>query len=101
MYLYVGNIQQIRAAGRPHGGTTSRGGPASQRASKVVVAKVTLPAQSVLTPDNVELRDVATDAVQPNAATVTQRRQQQDPERPGRAGEQILTHRLGDPNTPT
>ena len=40
----------------------------SARAS-VVVARANLAAGTALTPDNVELRDVSTDAIQPNAAT--------------------------------
>src|SRR3954449_8910759 len=68
VYLYVGNIQQsAQQAARQATQQAAAAQPATR--AKVVVAKVTLPAQTVLTPDNVELRDVSTDAVQPSAAT--------------------------------
>ena len=66
---------------------------ASQRA-QVIVAKVDLPAHTVLTSDDVDVRDVATDAVQPNAATSLADVQGKVTTALSVAGEQILTHRL-------
>src|SRR3954452_25133516 len=66
VYVYVNSVQQTAQQ-------TAR--VAAQQATvnasvrtRVVVAKSSLPAQAALTPDNVELRDVASDALQPNAA---------------------------------
>ena len=69
VYLYVSNVQQsaqqtARAAAQQQ--ATAAATPTRPR---VVVAKITVPAQTILTPDNAELREVATDAIQPNAAT--------------------------------
>jgi Flp pilus assembly protein CpaB len=68
--------------------------------TKVVFAKVTIPAQTALTSDNVELRDVANDAVQPNAATSLDQVQGKVLTFPVAAGEQILTHQLTNPEQP-
>src|SRR5579859_6546211 len=71
VYLYVNSIQQAAAASTRQAvqqAAASAAATTSNRA-KVVVAKVTLPAQTALTSDNVELRDVSADAVQPGAAT--------------------------------
>ena len=62
--------------------------------TRVVVAKTSLPAQAALMPDNVELRDVSTDAVQPNAATSLNDVTGKVLLVPVAAGEQILMYRL-------
>jgi len=95
VYLYVGNIQQTAQQAARQAAQQAAVQPIVR--SKVVVAKVTLPAQTLLTPDNVELRDVANDAIQPNAATALAEVQNKALGVPVAAGEQILTHRLGDP----
>jgi len=98
VYLYVGNIQQsAQQAARQ---AQQQAATQSVARSKVVVAKATLPAQTVLSTDNIELRDVATDAVQPNAATTLAEVQNKSLSVPVAVGEQILTHRLGDPAVP-
>jgi Flp pilus assembly protein CpaB len=66
----------------------------------VVVAKLTLPAQTVLTPDNAEVREVGSDAVQPNAATAMTDVQGKALTVPVAAGQQILTPFLSDPEQP-
>jgi pilus assembly protein CpaB len=99
VYLYVGNIQQsAQQAARQ----AAQAVPAAQSVNraKVVVAKTSLPAQTILSPDNVELRDVATDAVQPNAALSLAEVQNKALGVPVAAGEQIVTHRLVSPTDP-
>jgi Flp pilus assembly protein CpaB len=66
----------------------------------VVVAKTTLPAQTALTLDNVEIRDVATDAVQPNAASTLTDVQGKALTVPVAAGQQILTPFLASADAP-
>jgi hypothetical protein len=71
----------------------------SARAS-VVVAKTSLAAGTALTPDNVDLRDVPADALQPNAATALSDVNGKVLAVPVAAGEQILTPRLQNPSLP-
>jgi hypothetical protein len=65
---------------------------------KVVVAKTTLPAQTPLSADNVELKDVASDGIQPNAAEALTDVQGKALTVPVAAGQQILTSYLVDPS---
>jgi Flp pilus assembly protein CpaB len=100
VYLYVNNVQQTaqqtaRAAVLQQATPT----PSASR-TRVVVAKVTLPAQTVLTPDNAELRDVASDALQPNAATAMTDVQGKALTVPVAAGQQILAPFLSNPDQP-
>src|SRR4051812_4107318 len=67
VYLYVGNIQQ--SAQQSARLAAQQAVTQSAAHTKVVVAKSSLAAQTMLTVDNIELHDVANDAVQPNAAT--------------------------------
>jgi Flp pilus assembly protein CpaB len=98
VFMYVNSVQQqalasARAAVPPAAAvSTSRG--------QVVVAKASLAAGTVLTPDSVELRDVPTEAVQPNAATALNDVTGKTLTVPVAAGEQILSHRLGNPDQP-
>lgn len=96
VYLYVTSIQQ--SAARQAAAPASTAATATR--SKVVVAKLTLPAQTALTADNVEVRDVAPDAVQPNAATSLVDVQGKVLSVPVAAGEQILQHRIQSPDAP-
>jgi pilus assembly protein CpaB len=98
VYLYVSNIQQ-QAQANARQATQQAIAQTSARA-RVVVAKATLPAQTVLSPDNVELKDVAPDAVQPNAATSVGEVQGKAISVPVAIGEQILSHRLAGPTEP-
>ena len=88
VYLYVSNIQQ-QAQVNARQATQQAIAQTAARA-KVVVANATLPAQTVLSPDNVELKDVAPDAVQPNAATSVGEVQGKAISVPVAIGEQIL-----------
>src|SRR5215813_1872972 len=68
VYLYVSNVQQA-AQQKAQVAAQQAAAGAVVRSSRVVVAKTNLPAQAALTPDNVEVRDVTPDAIQPNAVT--------------------------------
>src|SRR5216684_3410992 len=68
--------------------------------ARVLVAKATLPAQSALTTDNVEVKDVSTDAVQPNAAASLADVQGKALTIPVAAGQQILTPFLANADQP-
>src|ERR671933_120438 len=104
VYLYVGNVQQTaqqaaRAAAQQQQQAAAAAATTASR-SRVVVAKLTLPAQTVLTPDNAEVREVGTDAVQPNAATTMPDVQGKALTVPVAAGQQILTPFVSDPDQP-
>src|SRR5918912_2175551 len=104
VYLYVGNVQQnaqqaARAAAQQQQQAAAAAATTASR-SRVVVAKLTLPAQTVLTPDNAEVREVGNDAVQPNAATTMTDVQGKALTVPVAAGQQILTPFLSDPVQP-
>ena len=98
VYMYVSSVQQTAqqsarvAAQQAVAATTSR--------ARVIVAKATLPAQTALTTDNVEVRDVATDAVQPNAAASLADVQGKALTVPVAAGQQILTPFLANADQP-
>ncbi len=98
VYMYVSSVQQTAqqsarvAAQQAVAATTAR--------AKVLVAKATLPAQTALTTDNVEVKDVATDAVQPNAAASLADVQGKALTVPVAAGQQILTPFLANADQP-
>src|SRR6185437_1081416 len=70
VYLYVSNVQQTAQAQTQAALQANQAAAAANaNASKAVVAKTTLSAQTTLTADNVELRTVAPDAMQPNVET--------------------------------
>jgi pilus assembly protein CpaB len=98
VYLYVGSVQQN--AQRTAQATAQQAAAAAVTRARVVVAKASLPAQTPLTPDTVEVRDVATEAVQPNAATSMNEVSGKVLSVPVAAGEQILNHRLANPEQP-
>src|SRR5438309_8009718 len=89
VYMYVSSVQQTPqqsarvAAQQAVAATTSR--------AKVMVAKSTLSAQTALTADNVEKKDVAADALQPNAAASLADLQGKALTVPVASGQQILT----------
>src|SRR5919202_1186905 len=104
VYLYVGNVQQnvqqtARAAAQQQKQAAAAAATTASR-SGVVVAKLTLPSQTVLTPDNAEVREVGNDAVQPNAATSMTDVQGKALTVPVAAGQQILTPFVSDPDQP-
>jgi Flp pilus assembly protein CpaB len=98
VYMYVGNVQATAqqnardAANRAAATATTR--------AKVAVAKVNIAAQAPLSADNVELREVPNDAVQPNAVTSMNDIANKVLSVPVAAGEQILAHRLQNPEQP-
>lgn len=96
VYLYVGNIQQSAQQAARQAAQSAVTQSAAR--AKVVVAKISLPAQTILTPDNVELRDVAPESVQPNAAISLGEVSSKALSVPVAAGEQILNHRIAVPN---
>ncbi len=68
VYLYVANVQQTaQAAALQQANAAANAASASQ--SKAVVAKQAISAQAALTGDNVEVRNVPPDALQPNVET--------------------------------
>jgi Flp pilus assembly protein CpaB len=100
VFMYVNSIQQ-QAQISSRVAAQQAAAQASAR-TKVVYAKVSLAAQTVLTPDNVELRDTPAEAVQPNAVTTLADATGKILSVPVAAGEQILSHRLlSGPDQPT
>src|SRR5579859_3111239 len=100
VFMYVNSIQQ-QAQISARVAAQQAAAQASAR-TKVVYAKVSLPAQTALTADNVELRDTPTEAVQPNAVTALADATGKVLSVPVAAGEQILSHRLlSGPDQPT
>ncbi len=70
VYLYIGSVQQsAQNAARQSVQQSQAAAAASTNRVKVVVAKQTLPSGTALSADNVELKDVTADAMQPSAAT--------------------------------
>jgi Flp pilus assembly protein CpaB len=98
VYLYVGNVQQTAVQNARL--ATQQATTVSTARAKVVVAKTTLPAQSALTADNVEVRDVSADAVQPNAATSLADIQGKALTVPVATGQQILSPFLANADAP-
>jgi Flp pilus assembly protein CpaB len=100
VYLYINSIQQAAAASAVQAAQQARAAAATTNRAKVVVAKVTLAAQTQLTPDNVELRDVSSDAVQPNALITMADVQGKVLNQPVAASQQILYQYLGSADQP-
>src|SRR5712692_8498934 len=92
VFMYVNSIQQ-QAQLNTRVATQQAAAQAAAR-TKVLYAKVSLAAQTVLTPDNVELRDTPVEAVQPNAINSVADATGKVLTVPVAAGEQILSHRL-------
>jgi Flp pilus assembly protein CpaB len=99
VYLYVSSIQQTAQLQTRQAVQQAQTAGTVVR-SKVVVAKQTLAAQTALNADNVEVRDVSSDAVQPNAATAMAEVQGKALTVPVAGGQQILTPFLGSPDQP-
>src|SRR5687768_13904681 len=89
VYLYVTSVQQ-QAQQQAQAAAQRAVSQATVRSNRVVVAKVGLSSSTLLSEDNVELRDVASDAVQPNAATSLTEVRGKSLAVPVAAGEQIL-----------
>src|SRR5438105_15906148 len=66
VYFYVSSLQQSAALATQ---TAARGASAPAATSRIVVARVTVAANSPLNPDQFELREIPPDAVAPNALT--------------------------------
>ena len=98
VYMYVGSVQQT--AQQSARAAAQQVTTAAATRARVVVAKTTLPAQTVLTQDNVELRDVTNDAIQPNAATALNDVQGKALTVPVAASQQILTPFLANADQP-
>src|SRR5579859_842857 len=99
VYMYVSSIQQ-QAQVTARAAALQAATQAAPTRAKVVVAKVSLPAQTALTADNVELRDVPSEAIQPNALTSLNDVAGKLLNTPVAAGEQIVSYRLGSPDQP-
>lgn len=98
VYMYVNSVQQTAQQSAQR--SVQQANTAAVARSKVVVAKATLPAQAALTADNVEVKDVPNDAVQPNAATSLSDVQGKALTVPVALGQQILTPFLANPDQP-
>jgi Flp pilus assembly protein CpaB len=98
VYLYVTSIQQqAQASARV---ATQQATAAAANRTRVVIAKISLAAQTPLTAENVEIRETPQEYVQPNAATSMSEITGKALTVPVAAGEQILTHRIGSPDQP-
>lgn len=93
VYLYVGNVQQSAEASAQR--AVQQAQVASSARTKVLVAKLTLPAGTTLSDVNVEMKDVSADAAQPNVATSLGDIQGKSLNAPVAAGQQILLQYLG------
>jgi Flp pilus assembly protein CpaB len=101
VYLYVTNVQQTaQQTARTAAQQAAVAATQSTTRARVVVAKVSLAAQTPLSADNVEVREFSPDAVQPNAATSVADVQGKVLTAPVAAGEQILSHRVATPDQP-
>jgi pilus assembly protein CpaB len=96
VYLYVSQVQANAMATLPPPPPLA---VATSRV-KVVTAKQTLPAQTALTADNVELRDVSPDSLQPNAVTSLNDVVGKALLVPVATGQQILPTFLGNADSP-
>jgi Flp pilus assembly protein CpaB len=101
VYLYINSVQQTAQQAAQVAAQQARvAAAATASRAKVVVAKQSLAAGTVLSADNIELRDVTTDAVQPNAVTVLSDAQSKALSQPIAAGQQLLYQYLGSPDQP-
>jgi Flp pilus assembly protein CpaB len=98
VYMYVGNVQQT--AQQNARDAANRAVASANTRARVAVAKINIAAQAPLSADNVELREVGADAVQPNAVTNLNDIANKVLSVPVAAGEQILSHRLQNPEQP-
>src|SRR6185312_1859412 len=99
-YLYVTQLQANAAVAAADAAQQARASVANTNRAKVVVAKQTLAAQTVLSADNVEQRDVSADALQPNAVTALSDAVGKALTLPVAANQQILNQYLGNPDQP-
>jgi Flp pilus assembly protein CpaB len=99
VYMYVNSIQQQAQINTRIAAANAVAATAATHA-QVVVARISLAAQTTLTPDVLELKDVSNDAVQPNAVTALADATGKVLNVPVAQGEQILAHRLGSLDQP-
>jgi Flp pilus assembly protein CpaB len=100
VYLYVSSVQQTAQQTARLAAQQATAAAAVTARAKVVVAKATLAAQTPLSAENVEVRDVAPDALQPNAAISLSDVQGKALMLPVAQGQQILTPFLASPDSP-
>jgi pilus assembly protein CpaB len=98
VYMYVNSVQQTAQQGARL--AAQQAAAAVTTRARVVVAKTNLSAQTALSLDNVEVREVSTDAVQPNAAASLTEVQGKALTVPVAAGQQILAPFLANPDQP-
>jgi Flp pilus assembly protein CpaB len=103
VWLYVNNLEQAAAVSAAQAAQQARvaaAAAATTGRAKVLVAKQTLAAQTALTADNVEVRDVSQDAVQPNALTSLNDVLGKGLNQPVAAGQQILNQYVNNSEQP-
>jgi pilus assembly protein CpaB len=100
VYLYVGNVQQSAFQAATKDANDRSKVLATSNLTNVIVATQTLAAQTALTNDMVNVKQVSADAVQPNAATAVTDVVGKALTVPVAAGQQILTPWLTNPNSP-
>src|SRR6266851_1661510 len=98
VFMYVNAIQQqAQVSART---AAQQATAAASSRTRVVVAKISLAAGTALSPDNVELREIPAEAIQPNVAIALNDVTGKALTVPVAAGEQILSHRLGSLDQP-
>ena len=100
VWLYINNVEQAAAQTAAQAAQQARTAAVTTTRSKVVVAKQTIAAQTALTNDNIELRDVNSDALQPNAVTALNDALGKALSLPVAANQQILNQYLTSADTP-
>lgn len=101
VYMYVSSIQQQAQQNAYAAAEQARAAAvAGSTRAKVVVAKQTLAVQTPLSDANVELRDVSSEALQPNAVMSLGEIQGKALNTPVATGQQILAQYLSNPEQP-
>lgn len=100
VWLYINNVEQAAAQTAAQAAQQARTAAVTATRSKVVVAKHTIAAQTALTNDNIELRDVNSDALQPNAVTALNDALGKALSLPVAANQQILNQYLTSADAP-
>ena len=100
VFMYVSSVQQQAQQSARLAVQQAQAATASSTRAKVVTAKQTLSAGAALTADNVELRDVPPDAVQPTAFTTLNDVQGKALLVPVTTGQQIVAGIITTPDQP-
>src|SRR5689334_16244966 len=100
VWVYINNVEQAAAQSAAQAAQQARVAVTTSNRAKVLVATQGLAAGTPLTSANVELRDVAQDAVQPNALTTMKDADGKALNQPVAANQQILNQYLTSPQTP-